>query len=69
MPTRSSERAVSERCAATLAAVCMMPRSARIILVMLGRCTLTATGVPSCNVARWTWAVEAAAKASGSKEA
>ena len=33
---------------------------------MPGYCTLTATRVPSCSVARWTWPIEAAANASGS---
>ena len=36
---------------------------------MSGRCTFTATSVPSCRVARWTWAVEAAANGSRSKVA
>ena len=69
MPTTSSDRTVSDRLAATRAAFCRMPRSARIMRWMSGRCTLTATGVPSCRVARWTWAVEAAANGSGSKVA
>ncbi len=37
--------------------------------VICGRCTLTATCVPSCSVARCTWAVEAAANGSGSNVA
>ncbi len=69
MPTRSRARTDSDLVETTRAAFCKMPRSARIILEMLGRCTLTATAVPSCSVALCTWAVDAAANACGSKEA
>ena len=39
----------------------MTPRSAWVLARIRGRWTLTATSVPSSSVARWTWAVEAAA--------
>ena len=47
----------------------MLPRSARTMAWMLGRCTLTTTSVPSASVARWTCASEAAPSGSRSKEA
>ena len=34
-----------------------------------GRCTLTTTSVPSSSVARWTWAIDAAATGVRSKVA
>ena len=47
---------------AARASSCITPRSALVLATMLGRWTLTATSVPSWSVARWTWAVDAAAK-------
>ena len=47
----------------------MTPRSAFVLATIRGRWTLTATSVPSWSVARWTWAVEAAANGSWSIEA
>ena len=69
MPETSSVRTISERCDATRAAFSRIPRSERTLLVISGRCTLTATLVPSWRNARCTCAVEAAANGSGSKEA
>ncbi len=45
------------------------PRSAFVLATICGRWTFTATTVPSWRVARWTWAVDAAAKGSWSIEA
>ena len=42
----------------------MTPRSALVLATICGRWTLTATSVPSWSVARWTWAVDAAANGS-----
>ena len=42
----------------------MTPRSALVLATIFGRWTLTATSVPSLSVARWTWAVDAAANGS-----
>ena len=39
----------------------MTCRSRWTWLRMVGRCTFTTTGVPSCSVAPWTWAIDAAA--------
>ncbi len=62
-------RATANRCSATLASCSMTPRSACVFAWIRGRWTLTATIVPSCSVARWTWAVDAAANGSCSKVA
>lgn len=47
----------------------MMAISSSIVAPMPGRCTFTATSVPSFSTARCTWAREAAAKGSSSNEA
>ena len=54
-------RASANRCSAVFASSCMTPRSAFVFATIRGRWTLTATSVPSASVARWTWAVDAAA--------
>ncbi len=64
-----SLRANEERRSATRLTSCITPRSAFVIAWISGRWTLTATSLPSARVARWTWAVEAAANGSWSKVA
>ena len=54
-------RASANRDSAVFASSCMTPRSALVFATIRGRWIFTATSVPSGSVARWTWAVEAAA--------
>ncbi len=42
-------------------------RSAVTRVATAGRCTLTTTSSPVRNVARWTWAIDAAARGTSSK--
>ena len=47
----------------------MLRRSVSTASAMPGYCTLTATSRPSCVLARWTWPIDAAAKASSENSA
>ena len=69
MPRSPTLRAIAMRRSATDASSSMTPRSACVLAWIRGRWTLTATSVPSCSVAWWTCAVDAAAKGTGSNVA